>query len=562
MNYRLDDIELVIDDAYFEVAEGLLAEGKVLERQELDNHLWVFKIEDEQVFEVEIQISPSRVKACTCDCGAYAENGICVHIVTALLCLRQEVRQRKAKKAAQKQKPEPAQKLTTNAILRQVDAEALRSFVAQYARNNRSFALALKARFGSLIPLASGSDPYAQLLDSIIRPLTRDGRRLSTKGVRQIAAMLEQLLQQAEEAASLQEHQVVFDILHALFNKVGPVISMTDKGREQLVALLQKALELLRRLLMEPLAPQMQEQIWQFALAKSTYGAFFTSGISLELLRLLLPLANSRERQDGLYAAIEQGKEQRQRSKQQLIDYLLLELQLLEQSGQKERSTQLIQDNLMQPEILLLTIEQAMLAADYPQAQRLAEQGLASTSTTEIHYRLRDQLLQIAIIEGQQAEIKTLALACLLDTYDFKYFKLLKAQGTENWSQEREQLIHDLRQRPYTLAQRDLIAAIFVAEQDFEQLMAYIQSIESIDLLMQYDERLLAQYRPTVYSSYKQLLHNYLSNHLGRQSSQKTRQIIEHLYQIEADDLAKELVQHFRAQYASRHSLMEELQGL
>ena len=62
-----------------------------------------------------------------------------------------------------------------------------------------------------------------------------------------------------------------------------------------------------------------------------------------------------------------------------------------------------------------------------------------------------------------------------------------------------------------------------------------------------------------IFDIYQQILNQYLNNHLGRTPSVKIRTVIAHLHEHEKHEVASQLVQAFRDQYAERHSLMEEL---
>ena len=89
MNFPIKDLEFHIEDALIERAEQLIALQAVRQFQEIERHLWVAMVEDEQTFEVEVQISPSKLKAFTCDCERAQATDLCAHVSLILILLRE-----------------------------------------------------------------------------------------------------------------------------------------------------------------------------------------------------------------------------------------------------------------------------------------------------------------------------------------------------------------------------------------------------------------------------------------------------------------------------------------
>ena len=73
MNFFLQQIERHIDESLLIQGEDILAKDGILSLEEIESHLWAFKVieEGDAKFEVEIQITPSKIKAFTCDCDIF-----------------------------------------------------------------------------------------------------------------------------------------------------------------------------------------------------------------------------------------------------------------------------------------------------------------------------------------------------------------------------------------------------------------------------------------------------------------------------------------------------------
>ena len=61
---------------------------KVTSLFQSERNIWVAKVDD---FEVEMQISPSKVKACSCECNVFLNEKMCGHVAAGLLALRKKI---------------------------------------------------------------------------------------------------------------------------------------------------------------------------------------------------------------------------------------------------------------------------------------------------------------------------------------------------------------------------------------------------------------------------------------------------------------------------------------
>ena len=66
MLFPLKNIEAHVEDRFFIIGETLYEQGKVTDLSEAEKHLWLANVVGN---EVEVQITPSKVRACTCECS-------------------------------------------------------------------------------------------------------------------------------------------------------------------------------------------------------------------------------------------------------------------------------------------------------------------------------------------------------------------------------------------------------------------------------------------------------------------------------------------------------------
>ena len=190
MKFLLDHLEQYIPDELVEQAEQYLEQGAISPLKEVEKNLWSANVAAGADYEVEVQLRGEKVIAYSCDCEQYGPKSVCAHLTAVFLQLRPLIRQRKEQKKEQKVALNSPKRLTTNIILQQVNPEDLKEFVRSFARTNRQFALALKARFASLVSEIDREEKYDQLLATAIKSVKRQGRGINQQGLKQLGKVV------------------------------------------------------------------------------------------------------------------------------------------------------------------------------------------------------------------------------------------------------------------------------------------------------------------------------------------------------------------------------------
>lgn len=557
MNFPLKNLEFYIDEHLFVLGEKKLEEGKVLQLIEAEKHLWVAEVEE---CEVEVQISPSKVTACTCDCSTFLEEGMCGHIVSTLLLLRKTLSEKKtAQKKRRKTKRIP-KKLTTAVVLDQIPHDELMAFVQNYAKTNRNFSIALKTHFASAVTLNDNKDKYFQILETTLSASRKQDRSIGVRGVKKIAGVLEEILAQAEDEMARDFFAETLTILQAVVEKITPILSKVQDEQGLLKEKVEEAFDLMLQILEQALAPDLKMEIWEYCLEESRRPTYWRNKLVSFFHQMLLRLADNNKRKKRLIAYTDELLNANGKFKNHKTLLVLLKLHLLEQTNQLKKASQLVKAYLNEPDILLHATQQALKKKNHQRVKYLAQEGLQLFRSKNLQNQLAMILLQVAQREQDLEALEKYAHQLLLSTLKIKYFKLLKKNiPTKSWVSYLKQLLLDLEKLSYSLPKRDLIAGIYVEEKAWAKLLEYIRSLQSLDLLRTYAPLLLRPYKKEVYYLYETFLIAYLKNYIGRKTAQKVRDIIIQLNELGARDLADRLVDLCREKYNERHLLMEEL---
>lgn len=556
MAFPLKNLELHVDDYRLPVGEKWFEEGKVKNLYEADKNLWVAEVNG---YEIEIQITPSKVAATTCECPTYREFGGCEHIIATMLAVRKAVEEKKSKRvSARKTRTNPA-KFTTAVLLQQVGADDLAAFVREYARGNRAFAIALKARFASDVALTDNKEKYIQLLEATLNASRKRNRMINHRGVANIVKVLDELLVQSEDAMAQNYYTDALLIAEAIIEKISPILNKTEGTASALRERVDVSFALLEQVIDGEPAPSLIQELWEYLLQECGRLPYWIAGVAERFFKILLQQANDKVKQEELLVKVDELLENITKYGDYRTTLILIKLSLYETAKQTLEAQQLIVDNLNEPDILLFAVQQGIEKNNYPRAKYLAEEGLRLFKNLHIRHDLEKALLQVAEHQEDTEKIIYYARERFLVSLNQEYYETLKKHYQGDWSAYRAALLETLQRMPYSLRKRDAIANIYVIEEDYDTLLDYIVSIRSLDLLKTYDQQLIPNYKKRVYQHYEDFLKSFLKHHLGRQTSQKVRLTIQHLHQIGARDLADRLVEEFRMMYRERHTLMEEL---
>ena len=299
MNFLLKNLELSLPEAHLVVGEKLFDDQKVTVLYEGERNLWVAEVDG---FETEMQISPSRVKACSCECAVFLKEKMCGHVAAGLLALRKHLTVKKEKKAAPKKN---YQKLTVNAILDQVGKEELSAFVRYYASSNRQFSIALKTRFAGAVPMLNNADKYRQVIDAVLKTSRNKNDKISVPGAKQLLATGVDLLGQANDALALEHYVDCWSILSVLIDKVAPVVNRTDFETSRFLEFAESCFHLVGQLIQQPIPPDLKSEVWSFLLEIANRPVYKGYDLVVFIFEQLLPLANDKSKASELLQLVD-----------------------------------------------------------------------------------------------------------------------------------------------------------------------------------------------------------------------------------------------------------------
>ena len=553
LNFLLKNIEASLPESAMMVGEKLLDDQRVTSLYESDRNLWVANVDG---IEIEMQITPSRVKACSCECNIFLKDKMCGHLAAGLLSLRKLLTE---KRAAKKLPQKNYQKLTVNAILDQVGKEELSAFVRYYARSNRGFSNALKTRFAGHVPMLDSAEKYRQVLESVMKTARNKNNRISANGARQLLSTGMDLLGQAKDALAMDHFMDSWSIMHVLIEKIVPVVNRTDFETEDYLQFIQNCFETLNNMVGQPIPPALKSEIWVYLKNIAPRPIYRGYDVSVYFFKQLFPLADDKNKREELLGLVNtELKFSNKFSKKYIQQLIAVKLSILEKRGFGKQLDLYIHEILQNPDQVLLVVDIAINNDNNKTAKTLANKALGISNHHLFQYRLKTLLLDIAIFEKSNADIVKWANDCYLGSGKEKYIRLCKEFYSDDWNIFILKLAEKIK-KGNQLKKNEYLANLYAEEKMTKELTEIIKEKDSLDFLMIYDHSFLPENSSALLELYKILLDNYFSNHIGVKPTRKMLLVFNHLRQLNAQKLVDKLVAFVRKKHPKRMELAMEL---
>lgn len=549
----LKDFEHHISSSTWEAADNIVQAGGVKALREIEKHFWVSSVEEaESAFEVEIIITPHKIKAFACECWTEGRRLMCAHVAASLIKLRQFLEQKEeAKKAkAEERATSELSRITVVNVLDSVGPEALADFVQEYARRDRDFALALKTWFAGSVSRVE--NPFALVLDSIL-PKNAADKSFREPDFRRLRTTLDDLGKQLATAFGEQNFPTVLQLSVTLLQKINPLVARLEgTRRSQLLQHSQNAFFYLSRLYDEASSPEMRENAWDTTFAFAEQDLFPPE---MQVPAMLF-LTREADKQD-LFKRINHLFDTAPGPAPALT--LLIFIGALARRNSPEAVVRVLEEYVVRPVVIRDCIV-ALAQARYSEAAFRAGEYFLPLVKFSLGQRreLEDTLLAIARNGGDPARQINLLWQRFLQSGNFDYYEELKKIAGKDWPVELKRRLADLGKRGDTRT----TAIVLAAEGQKVELAQLLEKQPDLKHFQQYENLFLPEDKNFVCKQYVESLSTYLDEHFGRPASEYVREALSGLMQKGEQELVLDIIRALGVRYGDRPSLPEELAEL
>ncbi|MCB0662426.1 MAG: hypothetical protein KDC24_06785 [Saprospiraceae bacterium] len=550
MKFELDKVEQEVEESLFLKGEALYAADESFQLNEIEKNIWLAHLEG---FEIELQLAGNKTKNFTCECSAYHQDGICGHIIAVILAVRKRRVTKPVAPQPKRRVYKAPKRLTVHTILDSIDNPSLRDFILEYARKDQQFTTALKARFASSVDHLDLEEKYAQLLQTLIKSNQSANHSFSRTGAKKVYDALQILMDQADNDLVEKNFLEVYELARHIIFKLGTVIGRFTSHKNDILSCLERAFLLLIKLSSETIPPALKESMVDTLVEVLRDRHFNFDKIDALFLSLLLKYADY----DKLAEEMLPETSRMYRNREMETTIFVYHAAVLYKKKENAELRDLLSRVDKRPWLIMNLVQVSYDWHLYGLTRVFAAHALQSQQPAGVIERIEEILLQVALKEENDKEIKALAGTRLLNTLNINYFDQFK-KGNPG-KREINKLIKDLNQLPASERKWQLLSAIYEKEERPEDLFELISEVGSLDLLSRFIVPMFAiEPAKTKELSWK-ILNHFLETHVGRPPSVKTRNFLRHLYVNDMEKLARFLLGNIRKLYGDRNSIEEEL---
>jgi uncharacterized Zn finger protein len=524
----------------------------IITLEEISTGEWEASVEGTDSYTVTVELSDNDIKVHYCDCP-YNWGDVCKHEVAVFYALRDRPAHLYEANMNTKTIKEKIQ-----LILDKLSETELRTYIQQEILDNKKVRDHFLIHFNHLLAEKMTPDKYRQIVQNLMSNHSDYGY-IDYGSVSKLCKELNNLLAQAETCMVNNSEQSLAIAIVVLEELPKMAESMDDSnGSSSEVA--QLAVQIIINYMDKQTDQQVMQKMFRWCMLSyldeeySDYGydevdqlfkyfCFKESPFQQELLHVL----------DKKIAQAVGYK-----------PYLLKEkVRLLTMWGDKKAALDFIMDNLDEPELRQLLVDDRHAKGNIEEAIKLIKTGLQLAENLNQHGTIIDWQIQLLHIAQQQKDQKNIAHwseKLLFDNFSIEYYRVFK-HASNNWSKHYKKLIQHLKKSS------DSLAKIYIEEQDNQALFALIkQSMRDqtnsyysrLTLLRTHLDRLIPDYGTEILAMFVDDIYKQ-AEHTGRHIYDN---IVEDLSRMQAIPTGQEqvakIVIDFQVKYKNR-PLMQKL---
>lgn len=539
-------IELLYDDELVSQATDLYESNAISDLVSLDGNIYVCKVKDGKIYEVEIQSPFAKKQKASCDCTFFLHHNICKHVVAGLILIRAEQQNKLAIKE-QKAKDQLKQKVSTlniSQMLEEISHDELKSFVKSYTKKDIKFATQFKVNFARKIDTKDNAEKYKNILNAVVRPHTGEHTKANSSDIKAALRVLEDFADQINDCIALKQFREAFDIFMAAFSKLEYLRHYYTYHSENLTILSNKYHQSISYFLKEKLPPELRSDLINFLndLAFRSYYHYTDINFNIvkQLMSYIKPIDN---------IAFRQNLEKLLKERPSKEWPILLALWLIDHGKYTDECWQFIKEFTLQH---IEMVDQLLAANEEQLALKVLE---SMYHPKKINKDVVNRLVFLYVrFKKINKLIETTGLA-YLHSGDLKYIDVLKRELSDmEYYQFIEQFEEELINKK---ADPNLLIKIYRKEENWSGLLLFLDKTNDLELVMQYDSLLYKYEKTALAQLYIHQIKTYLDEHLGDSAFEYLKKLKDHFTNQKMDNVLFKVKMFISESYEHRPKVVE-----
>lgn len=561
MEIQLDRFEEQINEVILQRGLNYFRKGYVTDVEEIGYGDYEATVEGSDLYTVHLHIEKGIVTEYDCDCP-YDQGPVCKHIAAVLFYLQQDV--------LHLEEDHPTKKTTKPSEMEQVDKilhllphEELKAFVRDYCKKDKQ--VRGQFLFSYMDLCVEQKELYSQQIQALIKSYSDRYGFIEYRDAANLGRSVCGLLDEAADWPQRGKTAQAIYLAEATIEKMADVINNTDDSSGEIGGCISTATQMLADLAESGLASPLREELYQWAIKQSKSKTLQGWDWHFEVIRIAIDLIQSPQEKEQLLRILKkiQTCDENSWNYQQILN---LRLQIIRKTENEEAAIRFMEANLSNPTFRKLLIEKALSEKNYPQVEKLANEGIKQDEKSKpgLAADWKNYLLTMYLQTGDKEQIIRLARYFLLQYYSRHqprqyYYDLLKSLiSEEQWAAYVDGIIAEIcQENKYGAFQP--VAEIYIREKQWDKLLAWIRQYPDFYHIEQTEPYLKEMYPQELAALYRDTILKYLESNTGREHYQKCCQYIRRMIKLGARPMATELITQLQTQYRNRRALLEEL---
>lgn len=560
VSFKIEFFETAIPDAYALLAEDLHTNGHIKEYSKSGKSNWAFTLEDSDIYQIQIKSSETTISKTDCNCPIYQKEKACQHVFACFYELRKLIEEeKKTKQEQQQKKSKRAYKkggVRISDFITNLSETELKEFVRNYASSDKKFAASLKARFARKMINQNNESVYKSILDSIIGPIRIKDQKIGSAELRSFEYVTQELIQQYEDAVSLQQYTEGFFILKAILNKGCYIHHNSKKESEKIMQLIVQIHTFLDELFYCPLAPELREKLYGFSLELAQKSYYKILDNKLNIFEVLY----THKKEDKEYRLInEAANAKKEQLNLDLNSSVFLDAFLLRMDfGDKKYDSESFLKYPLEYQNKVIDLLINIKAID--PAIRVLEDIIKENRN--VSRFIKEKLIfAYGLSDDQRSYIDSI--------YDYyisyknpKYLKSLQSIMGQKWGKVKKEFLKKINALEDTNDQDFLKAKLLFETGDHESLIEVFEAVSDIDTSMAVDREIIKMYPDRVLDSYFSKSCEVLENFVGSAAANKIRSLLTHIENVTDYKLRAKLFTRIKDHYVHRPQLLKDIMSI
>ncbi len=561
MEIQLDRFEEQINEVILQRGLNYFRKGYVTDVEEIGYGDYEATVEGSDLYTVHLHIEKGIVTEYDCDCP-YDQGPVCKHIAAVLFYLQQDV--------LHLEEDHPTKKTTKPSEMEQVDKilhllphEELKAFVRDYCKKDKQ--VRGQFLFSYMDLCVEQKELYSKQIQALIKSYSGRYGFIEYRDAANLGRSVCGLLDEAADWPQRGKTAQAIYLAEATIEKMADVINNTDDSSGEIGGCISTATQMLADLAESGLVSPLREELFQWAIKQSKSKTLQGWDWHFEVIRIAIDLIQSPQEKEQLLRILKkiQTCDENSWNYQQILN---LRLQIIRKTENEEAAIRFMEANLSNPTFRKLLIEKALSEKNYPQVEKLANEGIKQDEKSKpgLAADWKNYLLTMYLQTGDKEQIIRLARYFLLQYYSRHqprqyYYDLLKSLiSEEQWAAYVDGIIAEIcQENKYGAFQP--VAEIYIWEKQWDKLLAWIRQYPDFYHIEQTEPYLKEMYPQELAALYQDTILKYLESNTGREHYQKCCQYIRRIIKLGARPMAMELITQLQTQYRNRRALLEEL---